>query len=87
MRSAFLAAMLAAFFAATAASPMLAADRPVGPETGQARSNIGDEHDNYGPDEDPSPHGGVDPNELGWNSDAMIRWMQWYERNVGPIGF
>lgn len=80
------AALLAAILAASTAAPTFAADRPVGPETGQAR--VGESDGNReAPDPDEASNSENDWRELSWNSDALTRWMQWYERNVGPIGF
>ena len=87
MRFTFLAAVLAAFLATSAAPPAFAADRPVGPEAGQARTG-NDEGPNYDdPDDESFVPFDAEPSEIYWGSAEIIRWMQWYERNVGPIGF
>ena len=70
----FLAVMLAAFLAVSTAAPSLAADRPVGPETGQARTS-----------DDP---GGIDiehpsddeANVLVPNSEISMGWDGWWCR-------
>lgn len=71
----------------------LAADRPVGPETGQARTSEGPSIGPNDPDDAadfiPVPR---EPGEI-WAGcpsgplGALCRWMQDYERNNGPIGF
>ena len=70
-----LAALFAAILAASTAAPVaLAADRSVGPETGQARVNENDAGIDYEPE--PEPHGGVNPNEIG-GGGGNPRGNQW----------
>ena len=99
MRFTFLAAILAALLLAfgPSATPTFAADRPVGPETGQARTSADQVSHPGGPDDGadfipfPSAPGeiwatgptGCPAGPLG----RICRWMQEYERNTGPIGF
>ena len=76
-------ALMLAF--STAAS---AGDRLVGPETGQARTAADLGRVDPGPDDEaPFVPFDAEPQEISWDQAAIIRWMQWYERNVGPIGF
>ena len=79
--------LMAALVAAFLSLPVMAADRPVGPESGQSRVS---ESDGYAFNDEPDGGKIVDdltaPNEMG-RCSALCRWMQWYEQNVGPIGF
>ena len=95
--------LLAAFALAAsfAASPIGAADRPVGPETGQARVSE-DDAGSFDPDDADgrpwwtspgiAPLSENDQRELARGCPAgargrICRWMQNWERNNGPIGF
>ena len=81
----FLAALLAAFLAL----PAVAADRPVGPEAGQSRTQgPGQISDGVIEPDERGDYPTLRPaTEMAWDRAATIRWMQWYERTFGPIGF
>lgn len=78
----YLASLLAAFLAVSTASPLAAADRPVGPETGQVRTagpndaSVQDE-----PDWGGGPQGGFEfppvPNEHGFIPAPDSCWFWW----------
>ena len=92
MKTKLIASVLA--MAMIAGTPGFAADRPVGPETGQARTGADQVTSPGGPDDGvdfiPFPGepgeiraGGCPPGARG----RICRWMQEWERNNGPIGF
>ena len=82
MRSTFLAALLAALLAFGLANPTFAADRPVGPETGQARTAS----ENVGPTDPDGVDGrpwwtspGIAPLSENDQRELAITWGQWWD--------
>lgn len=86
MRSTFLAAILAAMLAFGSASATFAADRPVGPETGQAR--VGEDDGpgpGFEPDEDGFDHGNGRGELQNWNQFSC--WvLRWFAGSFDPRG-
>ena len=66
------AALIAAMAFGTAS---FAADRPVGPETGQARTS--DPENRPREPDQPTPHGGVNPNERPFMPAPDSCWFWW----------
>ena len=79
----FLAALLAAFLAVPAA---YAADRPVGPETGQARTAAAPEGFDHGPDDDGTNFVAGQPQEVGSWAAFMCWTFRWFAGSSNPRG-